>query len=332
MLEFNGSDWLCPSRQANVLGAISNQTPFVIRHAGALFGARVSRLYETLATQLADERVPLVEIASKWQGRVGFRDDSFRPNFERTTLSYARFLQRLDQLANLENPPSIAIQTAPLDQYLREDWADYCCAIWPEVVPRVWVGNRTLTVAHYDDADNFACVVKGRRRFRLFPPNAARFLYVAPLEAAPSGAPITMVDPRMPNYERYPNYKQAEAMAMDVELHEEDALFIPALWWHEVESLESHNVLLNFWTNGTIDHTPLVHPIEALLLLRESLAGRSVAHRKAWQELFDAWGFEEEPLRHVESAKRGLLGSAGAECNAARVKRLISAISSKINK
>jgi hypothetical protein len=332
MKEYNGSNWQSHNALHVFTDAVNAQQPFVLREAGALLGAGFFDILNSLSKALGVARVPVVEVPSEWRGRVGFRSDTLRPNFERNTLPFNKFLDRLEYLSGESDCLSIAMQTAPLSQYLDQQWQDYKWSFWPEVVPRVWIGNRTLTVAHYDDADNIAVVAKGRRRFRLFPPTAAPYLYVAPLEHAPSGAPITMVDPRSPDYDRYPDYERAEALSQEVELGEGDAIFIPALWWHEVESLDSVNVLINYWNGGTIANRYDVHPIEALIVVRAALAGRTQTHRDAWRELFEAWAFKGDPLAHMPAELKGALSDSYDEASVQRLAQVIDRISARINK
>lgn len=332
MKEYSGSKWQSQDAVHIFADAVNAQQPFVLREAGALLGAGFFDILNSLSTALGDARVPVVEVSSEWKGRVGFRGDTLRPNFERKTLPFSKFLARLAHLSGESDCLSVAMQTAPLSQYLDHQWQDFKWGFWPDVVPRVWIGNRTLTVAHYDDADNIAVVAKGRRRFRLFPPAAAQYLYVAPLEHAPSGAPITMVDPRSPDYDRYPDYARAEALSQVVELAEGDAIFIPALWWHEVESLDDVNVLINYWSGGTIARDYDVHPIEALIILRAALAGRTQPHREAWRELFEAWAFKDDPLAHMPDELKGVLSDSYDEVAVQRLAQVIERISARINK
>ena len=69
---------------------------------------------------------------------------------------------------------------------------------------RVWVGNRVTVQTHYDLTSNIACVVAGRRRFTLFPPEQVANLYVGPLEFTLAGTPVSMVQTRRAGFRTLP--------------------------------------------------------------------------------------------------------------------------------
>lgn len=71
-------------------------------------------------------------------------------------------------------------------------------------------------------------------------------LYVGPLGHAPTGTPISLVSFREPDFERFPRFREALAAALVAELDPGDALYIPTLWWHHVESLAKCNMLVNY--------------------------------------------------------------------------------------
>ena len=56
-----------------------------------------------------------------------------------------------------------------------------------------------------------------------------------------------MVHPNPPDLDRYPRYREALASAQVAEMEAGDALFIPPLWFHQVEALEKVNLLINYW-------------------------------------------------------------------------------------
>ena len=146
------------------------------------------------------------------------------------------------------DPPAIFIQSASIPEHLPKfseenaiDLAD------PSATPRIWVGNSITVTTHYDISDNIACVVGGRRRFTLFPPDQIRNLYVGPIHFTLAGQPVSMVSLEEPDFIRYPRFEQALATAQTAELEPGDAIFIPYFWWHHVKSLERFNVLVNYW-------------------------------------------------------------------------------------
>ena len=50
------------------------------------------------------------------------------------------------------------------------------------------------------------CVISGRRQFVLFPPELITKSLLKPLDFAPTPSPISMVNLREPDFNRYPNY------------------------------------------------------------------------------------------------------------------------------
>jgi len=115
------------------------------------------------------------------------------------------------------------------------------------VQPRLWLGNEVVTPAHFDESHNLACVVSGRRRFTLLPPEQVGNLYIGPLDFAPTPTPISLVSFRAPDFARFPRFHDALAAAQVAELEPGDALYIPSLWWHHVESIGLLNTMVNYW-------------------------------------------------------------------------------------
>jgi hypothetical protein len=171
----------------------------------------------------------------------------------------------------------------------------------------LWLGNRMQVAAHFDLPDNIACVVAGRRRFTLFPPDQVANLYIGPLDLTPAGQPISLVDHARPDLQRFPRYAQALAHAQVFELLPGDALFIPSQWWHGVESLEPVSALVNFWWRQSPAFMDT--PLNTLMLALLSVRDLPRAQRDAWRVLFDHYIFDadETTAAHIPPAARGVL-------------------------
>lgn len=180
------------------------------------------------------------------------------------------------------------------------------------VVSSLWMGNRTVTSAHYDLSNNCALCAAGRRRFTLFAPDQIANLYPGPLEPTPGGQVISMVDFAAPDLARYPRFATAMQNALVVTLEPGDVLVYPAMWWHQVEALDDFNILLNWWWNPVPDFidTPQITLMHAMLSLRQ----RPKAERNAWKAIFDHYifGDEAEASAHLPDHALGLLGRLDA--------------------
>jgi hypothetical protein len=172
----------------------------------------------------------------------------------------------------------------------------------------IWLGNRARIAAHHDLPDNLACVVAGRRRFTLFPPEQLSNLYVGPLDLTPAGQAISLVDFASPDFTRFPRFAQALAHARVAELSAGDAVFIPSMWWHHVESLEAFNALVNYWWRQSPAYMDA--PIGALMFAMMTVRDLPPAQRAAWHNLFRHYVFEtdEETVAHIPRGSRRSLG------------------------
>ncbi|GGD60714.1 cupin-like domain-containing protein [Lacimicrobium alkaliphilum] len=243
--------------------------------------------------------------------RFYYNDDMTGINYLSGEERVDLFLLRLLELIDRDVTPAISMQNALTSEILpgltNENRSDF----FSEVEPRLWIGNEGIVSAHYDGSDNLACVVAGRRQFVLFPPEQTCNLYPGPLNFTPAGAPTSLVDFNNPDFERYPLYKHALAQAYSVELGPGDAIFIPMLWWHHVESLEKVNALMNYWwTGSSAPDAVSPSPIDSLNLALLAMRDMTPKQRDAWRCLFDHYLFKQgvDPASYIPKHQHHLLG------------------------
>ena len=250
------------------------------------------------------------------QGRVFYNDGMTGFNFLRNRLPVSAVAEQVMRYAAFPNPPAVAVQSALIRDCLPGFAAENRLTVLDEtVLPRIWLGNSITTPTHLDEWHNIGCVVAGRRRFTLFPPQQIANLYIGPIDFAPTGAPMSLVPLHAPDFQRFPRFREALQAAVTAELGAGDAIYIPPLWWHHVESLEPFNVLVNYWWHalpGVAAHAEsgfdsLVHAIVNLRSLPP-------ATRDAWRALFEHFVFsdEAEATSHIPPHRHGLLGHLSA--------------------
>ena len=247
------------------------------------------------------------------KGRFGYTPDATRLDFQSERGPLDKYLDRLlDQLGG-GDAPAIYIGSTDVDLFLpglraANDLAlDHPMFIADPPMVGAWIGNRTVALAHHDMSHNVACVTVGRRRFTLFPPEQVENLYPGPLEPTPGGQVVTMADIAAPDFERFPKLREALAASQVAEMEPGDALFYPAMWWHQVEALEGFNVMINYWWNTSPRYmdTPQNALLHALLSLRD----RSEQEKRAWRAMFDYYVFgpADKAAAHLPEGARGNL-------------------------
>lgn len=242
------------------------------------------------------------------EGRVFYSEDMSGFNYERVMLKLDEFLAKIREHNDDGNPPALYIGSTTVDTCLPGFRADNDINFGEiEPLASIWMGNRTRIAAHYDLPDNIACNAVGHRRFTLFPPEELENLYPGPLDFTPAGQTISLVDFHQPDFEKYPKFKSALKSAQVADLEPGDAIFIPSMWWHHVEALDSYNVLINYWWRQSPAY--MGPPIDVLMHALLTIRDMPEAQRKAWQGIFKHYVFEadEDTASHIPEHRRGVL-------------------------
>jgi Cupin-like domain len=238
-------------------------------------------------------------------------------NFIRNRVPLAALIEQVLRYAQFPDPPAVAAQSALIRDSLPGFAEENRLSLVDDgVLPRLWLGNRITTPTHLDEWNNIGCVVAGRRRFTLFPPEQIENLYIGPLDFGHTGAPMSVVSLRNPDLERFPKFRKAVEAAVTAELRPGDAIVIPPLWWHHVESLDSFNMLVNYWWNDDREDVALADSgFDALLHGILSVHALPPATRRAWGALFQHFVFGDETAAtgHIPAERRGILGALSAQ-------------------
>lgn len=174
--------------------------------------------------------------------------------------------QREDLYLNLQDMDKL--MTPPLLQLM----GDFGLPIYFRDLPVQWINlwmGRTRHVAksqlHHDFHDNLYCVVEGAKTFTVFPPEDARYLYPAGRVSGvePNGVihyepdpavkhkHFSQVDTELVDTRRFPEFRHARPQRAEVAAG--DLFFMPAGWFHEVQSRGRH-IAINFWADPPPNH------------------------------------------------------------------------------
>ena len=296
-------DFLLTSSQPLILRGFADKWPAVIEGKKSPKEAA-----DYLRNFYSDIPVNVTYSAAENKGRVFYNNDMTGFDFTSAKANLNQVLDTLLAHANDPNPPTVYVGSTEINKCL-PGYNELNNASIDHLKPltTIWMGNRSKIAAHYDVPNNLACCVVGRRRFTLFPPEQIANLYVGPMGFAPGGQDISVVDFDKPDFVKFPKFKQAIATAQVAELEAGDALFLPSMWWHHVESFDALNVLVTHWWRSTPAF--MGSPNNALMLAMLSLRDLPLAQRQAWKAHFDHYVFahDEDYMHHIPEDAKGIL-------------------------
>ena len=291
----NGLGQLCSAAQPLVIRGLVSDWP-------AVQAANGDNLLNYLAQYSTAEPVTLYRLPPGANGRIFYNQDFSGFNFQAAKKPLAEVFRLLREEQRQATHTSYYMGSTPVERFLpnfaRDNnitrvaaVAEYFAELAAEPLVSIWLGTATHIAAHYDFPQNIACCIAGKRRFVLLPPQAVSGLYVGPLEMTPSGQPISLVDFNRPDLRRFPRFADVMTQARVAELAPGDGIYIPSMWWHQVESYGAINGLVNYWWRDTPAY--MGTPTDVLHHALLSLKSLPVAQRNAWQALLEYFVFDQ---------------------------------------
>lgn len=111
--------------------------------------------------------------------------------------------------------------------------------------------------AHFDELENFNLQLTGAKRFILSPPGRKNY-YVRPMLKG-FGHHSDFANLLEVDMHKYPRFFHEKEKLQEAVIRPGQILYIPMGWWHQVYSLESLNINMNFWlTHRKILQRPYV--------------------------------------------------------------------------
>jgi hypothetical protein len=271
------------------------------------------------------EPVSVCQLAPETSGRVFYNADFTGFNYLAGKMPLPQLLQQLQQSA-AQQAAGLASSIWYMGSTEIQRWftglAEHnsLAYLLNQPLTSVWLGNQARIPAHFDFPHNLACNVVGHRTFTLLPPEQIANLYPGPMEFAPGGQDISLVDFLNPDLNQFPRFAKAQQAASIAALEPGDVLFIPSMWWHHVQGHDALNILVSHWWRDSPAY--LGRPTNALLHSMLSLRSLPKAQRQAWQALFNYYIFEHDdaPEPAIPDAAKGMLQKPLDELNARQLR------------
>ncbi|KPZ72855.1 hypothetical protein AN944_00544 [Shewanella sp. P1-14-1] len=274
-----------------------------------------------LLTFYQEAPVTAYYVSPEHKGRVFYNEQVNGFNYQAAQLNLRQVIDKLFTHKDDALPPSIYMGSTEINQFLPGLAAENSLT-FDKIHPltSVWLGNQSRIATHFDFPQNLACNVVGKRTFTLFPPEQVGNLYTGPMEFAPGGQEISMVDFDNPDFEKFPKYQHALNAAQTAELEPGDVLYVPSMWWHQVSGIEAFNVLITHWWRDTPAY--LGRPNNALALAMLSLRSLPKAQRQAWKAHFNHYIFDhdDDDVSHIPDSAQGMQTKPLDELNARKLR------------
>jgi len=230
-------------------GFYERNRPAIIANALAVWDVEHHWTTQHLARVLEGREVP-VSVSEKTRFDYhASQDPEKHAAYSIKLMDFPSVVRRVMQPENSEHVYAMAV---PISEKLPELLRYLAIPRWIQAADptiNLWFGSNTVTPLHCDLTHNFFAQVSGSKRFIIFAPEDSDFLY--PYDVTMSMPHISHVDAANPDLLRHP--RAAHATPIELTINAGELLFLPAFWWHQVESMLP-SISVNFWWWPDFDH------------------------------------------------------------------------------
>jgi hypothetical protein len=201
----------------------------VVSRNGAAWAAEFS---SARFVELSGSRI--VRVAQKRCDGEMFTNNGIPPEFSTCTVAdYFEFLQEDGDSDGYVQYVEASIKAfAPEVAAALPAWCRSSGTAVAHIAPR-----GVTSSLHFDDHDGHAVQIEGTKKWILFPPDHAEILSLRVKHCD--------ANPDPPDYERFPNLREARGMVAVLEPG--DALYFPTGWFHKVRYLSRYGVSMTFF-------------------------------------------------------------------------------------
>ncbi|XP_062507800.1 bifunctional peptidase and (3S)-lysyl hydroxylase Jmjd7-like [Corticium candelabrum] len=188
-------------------------------------------------------------------------------------VSFSFFLDMITDRKSVSKNVSAYLEYSSIPQYmpdLEEDIEElpFVKGLLTRRQLNLWLSDgNTLGKLHFDPFDNLLCQISGTKHVTLYEPHNNTRLYESHIPEALLGFDqqghqfrrkklldstsmvMSPVDITRPDTKRFPLFSSVSPMHCTI--HPGDVLYMPAFWWHEVQSTpdqkEKRNMAVNYW-------------------------------------------------------------------------------------
>ncbi|MEE9142327.1 MAG: cupin-like domain-containing protein [Gammaproteobacteria bacterium] len=244
---------------------VNRRRPVVIRTRSlADLGWHTDRWTEDYLVEKAGQTRVIVQFKSgDWFGTRETGQDKIRMPFEqfvrvvmKNEKGHKTWYLNIQTLQRVLDPPLLQLQ----GDFNVPEYFDGHAVRWISL----WMGHNpgayNRSQLHNDNHDNLYAVIRGRKHFTIFAPQDGHNLYtrgrireilddgrVMYEETGDQFLPqFSRVDVENIDLEQFP--LAADATPHEADLEENDMLFLPAGWYHDVRSY-GKNIAMNFWAD-----------------------------------------------------------------------------------